>query len=544
MTKLTLRTEKRIFLALVLMTTAGLYWATMLPGIGYSGDAAKFQYAGKILGVPHAPGYPLYVLLSRIFIIVPLHSVAFRVNLMSAFFALLTLAILYLALLELGASSWLAAGTTLSFAFNQTFWTQSVVAEVYTLNSFFLALIFFFLLRWGRTGRKKYFYGAIFVLGLSLSHHATLLLMAPAVFLFGLLIQPRVWLGGKTWLVTAVSCLAGLLPYSYLVLRSFQKARYVEAPVRSASDLVKVITARRFQSEMFAFDWASLWRERLPWFFSQIEKEWPWPLLLVMLIGGLRLLRNHRPVAMFLLVFILFQGLFVVNYDVPDVVVFFIPLYFGLAVFLAVGWQYLISRLAMAGMKLRAHFGRGLAIALGAAACFGSVVFLLAANFSRANMKGVVLYDERLSALFEAVSPREPIIILTDNYHESQFVNYKLWVEYGGHFGFHFELDPAEAFLPQIKRKINRIMRENRQLQCFLFPDCARGETPASLVNIFWSERMRPQREAFLSSVYFISPSLRKWLAASGVKTVKRIGLAPKNKKPYFFYMAFLPSDF
>lgn len=544
MTEPIIRTEKRVFLALALVVAAGLYWATMLPGIGYSGDAAKFQYAGKILGVPHAPGYPLYVLLSRIFIILPVGSIAFRVSLMSAFFALLTLAVLYFILLELGASSWVAAGTALSFAFSRTFWTQSVVAEVYTLNCFFLGLIIFFLLRWVHTKNRNYFYAAIFFLGLSLSHHGTLLLMAPAVFVLSLMIQPGVWHSGKTWLVAAGSCVAGLLPYSYLFLRTYQKALYVEAPVRSLRDLYKVITASRFQPKLFAFDWASLGPERLPWFFTQIEKEWSWPLLFVMILGGFWLYRSHRPVAVFLLVFVFLQGGFVINYNVPDVAVFFIPIYFGLTVFLGVGWQAAVRALAVWLRRLSPFFKTGVAVAIGVGACFGAAVFLLATNFSRANMKGVVLYDERLSALFEAVSAERPIIILTDNYHESQFVNYKLWVEYQGNFGLHFDLDPAQAFWPQMKRKINRALRENPKLQCFLFPDCGRGEKPASLVNRFWSPGMRRQREEFLASVYFISPSMREWLAASGVKTVKLVGKAPKSNKSYFFYRAFLPGDF
>jgi len=85
---------------LILILVGIIYLKTILPGLGYSGDTAKFQYIGKILGVPHAPAYPLYVLLNRFFFSLPVKNVAFRDNFMSLFFGLLTLIFLYLILLE------------------------------------------------------------------------------------------------------------------------------------------------------------------------------------------------------------------------------------------------------------------------------------------------------------------------------------------------------------------------------------------------------------------------------------------------------------
>ena len=47
----------------------GLYLATQYPGLSDIGDASKFAFVGRALGIPHAPGYPLYVLgLARVFV--------------------------------------------------------------------------------------------------------------------------------------------------------------------------------------------------------------------------------------------------------------------------------------------------------------------------------------------------------------------------------------------------------------------------------------------------------------------------------------------
>jgi len=61
------------------------YGATLLPGAGYSGDVAKFQFVGWSLGTPHATGYPAWMLASHAFTrLLPVGSIAWRANLLSA----------------------------------------------------------------------------------------------------------------------------------------------------------------------------------------------------------------------------------------------------------------------------------------------------------------------------------------------------------------------------------------------------------------------------------------------------------------------------
>jgi len=60
-----------------------VYARTALRGPGL-GDTAKFQFVGHILGVPHATGYPLYILMSHVASEVPLGTLATRASLLSA----------------------------------------------------------------------------------------------------------------------------------------------------------------------------------------------------------------------------------------------------------------------------------------------------------------------------------------------------------------------------------------------------------------------------------------------------------------------------
>jgi len=534
----------RIALALVLLSAAAVYLNTILPGMGYSGDAAKFQFVGRILGVPHAPGYPLYVLLNRIFITIPVGSVSFRANLMSLFFSLLSLIFLYFILLRLRIAYHLAALTVLSFAFTVTFWKQSLVAEVYTLNSFFLALVFFFLLEWQQTGRQHFFYLATLVLGCSLAHHLTMFLLLPGFLPFLLLVRRKELWKIKTWLIGLGSLAAGFIPYVYVILRTHQHALYIEAPVRNFSDLIRVLTARRFQSALFAFSWKELATVRLPWFLEQIEKEWTWPLLLIILIGLVWLARANRAFSGLLFCFMFGQAIFILNYDIPDIAVFFIPVYFCLALGLGAGWQRLAELVSFKTLVGQRRLVSRLVAKAVPLFCLASSLSLAIGNFPQANLKGVTNYDGRLNALFDSLAAKQVVIILTDNYHESMFVNYKHWVEYPQPLVLHFELDPAEALLPQVKSKLNRELRSNASLQCWLFPDCGRGQPPVSLVERFWKGLVGSKKAELLASVYFISPSMRQWMASEGIKTRKVIGQEKKRGRRFFYYQAFLPAVF
>src|SRR4051794_16344888 len=67
-----------------------VYIRTLAPGLTDDVDTAMFQFIGRVLGVAHNPGYPLFVLLTHGFSWVPIGSLAYRINLFSALLGGLT----------------------------------------------------------------------------------------------------------------------------------------------------------------------------------------------------------------------------------------------------------------------------------------------------------------------------------------------------------------------------------------------------------------------------------------------------------------------
>ncbi|MDY7041189.1 MAG: DUF2723 domain-containing protein, partial [Chloroflexota bacterium] len=119
--------------------TFALYLRTLSPTIGQA-DSFEFQVVAYTLGVAHPTGYPLYILLGKLFTLLPVGDVAYRVNLTSPIFASLAVTFLYLFVHRLMRSRWAALCAALTFAFARTLWSQAAIAEVYTLNAFFVAL--------------------------------------------------------------------------------------------------------------------------------------------------------------------------------------------------------------------------------------------------------------------------------------------------------------------------------------------------------------------------------------------------------------------
>src|SRR5437868_12679578 len=86
-----------------------LYVRTLAPSV-MPGDYAEFQMCAAILGIPHPTGYPLYVLLGKLFTLLPVGDVAYRVNLSSAVYmagaAGLLFAIAARLIASIGARAW------------------------------------------------------------------------------------------------------------------------------------------------------------------------------------------------------------------------------------------------------------------------------------------------------------------------------------------------------------------------------------------------------------------------------------------------------
>jgi hypothetical protein len=158
------RTITNITAAAVFLTSLIVYIMTMAATVSFW-DAGEFISVSYILGIPHSPGTPMYVLVGRVFAMLPLAlSVAQRVNLLSAFTAALGVTMIYLIIVEVAFFMFGTAKTSagkiathagglvgaLFLTFSDTYWTDATEAEVYALSAFVMGLCTLLALRWLR----------------------------------------------------------------------------------------------------------------------------------------------------------------------------------------------------------------------------------------------------------------------------------------------------------------------------------------------------------------------------------------------------------
>lgn len=172
-----------------------VYLSTLSHSV-YFGDSGEFIVTAYQNGVPHPPGFPLYIAIAHQFTKLPWNSIAWRVNLVSAVFGALSAGFVFGSVYLLTRHRLISAVTGLFYAFAPLFWLYSLVAEVFSLNNFFIALLLFLTIYALKFPEKTFLFPLIsFVFGLGLTAHQVLFFFSPALlylfFSLNILKNPR-----------------------------------------------------------------------------------------------------------------------------------------------------------------------------------------------------------------------------------------------------------------------------------------------------------------------------------------------------------------
>jgi tetratricopeptide (TPR) repeat protein len=205
--------------AVLIVPILAVYLKTICPTV-YLGDSGEFTAAAFCLGIPHNSGYPLYSLLGKLFSLIPLGHIAFRVNVMSAFFGVMTVYLVYGLLLNMTSSQVSAFVGALLLAFTPTLWSQTVSAEVYTLHAFFVALIIRLLWWWNEKRNFCRLSILVFVAGISFGNHMQTVMLAPAVLFLILSTDYKVLVNARNFFFLSILFTFALSVYLYLPIRT------------------------------------------------------------------------------------------------------------------------------------------------------------------------------------------------------------------------------------------------------------------------------------------------------------------------------------
>ncbi len=394
-------------------------------GESYWLDSPEFVAAAIDLDIPHPPGHPLASLWGKLFSLLPVGPLPFRVALSQAFATAVALAcaqramarsIVYLGLSRRAAqvssvgAAWLLAG---SFGF----WFQSVRPEVYALAAM---LVCFALERLSVLATRhpsepldaRPFYAATLAVGLGLANHHFISILALPAFLWPLVTLMRAQ-GLRPLLWGSLTGLLGLCTYAYLPLRAARLPPmdfgHPVTPgamfwVASAQVYAKKIGTEAIQplGERF-FDLSVILVENLRV-----------PMLLALPLGIYLLLRARRtwPLAALWIItaIVSLAGRAYLNpvRSNPDVLGYMMPGFVAGAALALCGLSLVIVQLGVRIPVYKTHFERALCCL-----CVGAGVWALTQGFAPASLaqfRAPDLFDE---IRYRRLPERSVVVLLT-----------------------------------------------------------------------------------------------------------------------------------
>ncbi len=309
-----------------------IYWLTMPRFVGQA-DSFEFQVVTPKLGIVHPTGYPLYLLLGKLFTALSpdFGSFAWQLNVVTMGYALAALCLIYGLAYCVPGDRLATIIPVLALAFAPTFWSQAIEAEVYSLHALIVAGALLTMTKSAEEDHDKWRFFTAFWLGVGLTNHLTTMLLLPA---FGLtLFTHRDTLrkkNGAFWLKLGLLFVAPLALYAYLPWRW---AAVNGEPMGGARFLAWV-TGGRFAG---ALQWGAWLRDptRYQVVGRLLVAEWGWLGLTWGLVGWLGIWRRSRRMGLILLVSWLAFVFYCLNYYVPDLAVFLLPAQLIIAVCLA-----------------------------------------------------------------------------------------------------------------------------------------------------------------------------------------------------------------
>lgn len=229
-----------VALALVI---GAFYLVTLRPDVGGTEDSPKFQFLGQVLGTAHTPGYPFYTIATYLFTRLPIGRLAYEVNLFSAVSGVLSCLCIFWMARRLGVTRLLSAVAAIAAATSFPLWSNSIVAEVYTLAALMSALTILWLMIWTQDGQRAWLYAACAVFAAGLGNHLTIVALLPAALLYGVA-KDRSVLRARVIGIAALIGAVGVGQYGFIALRTFQRAPYLEARATTLQGIYDVIIAR------------------------------------------------------------------------------------------------------------------------------------------------------------------------------------------------------------------------------------------------------------------------------------------------------------
>lgn len=323
---------------LLFLSVLSIYILTLAPSV-LGGDAGELQFVPYILGLTHPTGYPLFCLLGKLWSYLPIGTVAYRMNLLSAVFASLAVSGFYFVALRLSRSRISSLIGALALAFSRAFWSQAVISDKYTLNALFVVLVCGLAFALLDSPRPASIYLLAFFFGLSLTHHRTMALFGLPLVLIVILKAWEIPLKPGVLARTLLLLVVPLTLYVYIPIAAAKGLPPGTWPMNSVSDFVAYIMDLGYVKRVGIASKA----ENIGYYLRTLLQNVT-PLGVLLGFAGLvASFSRGWPQGLFLVTAFLLEAYLSLNYEVPRRWVFFLPSFIIFAFWLALGMAFLLE---------------------------------------------------------------------------------------------------------------------------------------------------------------------------------------------------------
>ena len=358
-----------VALGMLLVAALTLYLSSAPPGLTWQHDEGDLAAAAFTGGNPHPHGYPTYMFVARLAIVLQEGNVALRLSRLSAFCGALAAALVTLftyrfivqmqlrqhltqekitgtAPVAILASAILAG---LLYATLPIVWTQAILIEMYALASIFSALHLLLgaaLLQRIEHDRRIPIRGTIIfgiLIGVGFGAHATTLVAAFAVLVPLVAALLRVHLRDliRFMVLLVGGALLGLLVFAVLPLSANRSVTSNWGDASTWEGFLWMVSAAAYRNQI-------VWRfslEKWAFLISWIATQFSLPVLLIAIYGFWAIWDRRRAVAIGIATAFLLNCQFLTMYDVTNVFAYLLPALMLLAICFAVAISAWVARL-------------------------------------------------------------------------------------------------------------------------------------------------------------------------------------------------------
>jgi hypothetical protein len=418
---------------LVFLLALLVFSLTIRSQVGPSLDSIELHLAAVTFGVVHPPGSPQYVILSWLAAnFLPGPDPAFRVNLFSGLCMAAAISLLHLTTYRLTRHNIISALAAMSIAISPRMWYLGSVAELYALNSLYIAGLLYVLITWHQTRRPYLYWLAAGIYALSFGNHTSMLMLLP-MFVYAVMITDReMLLRPRNLILTGIIVAIAALQYAQIPIRMNQHPLYCNfcSDMKTPGDFINYVTGGVFRGAMFDVgkrDMIMRFSESMEQFSLQFM---PWGLA-IGFIGLWEMFRRQRNMAVMLLIGLVCEWIFVMGYNIPDWHDFMSPGYVLFTPLLGYGvlriWQEIIPRAGPMATTRQAQMLTMLRRVAGPVLIIGeglALLVLLLTYYPTLDENSTSDWDEKSRALIASTNGDRAMLLMPYTFSAAYYYSY------------------------------------------------------------------------------------------------------------------------